>query len=53
MLGTTISPYTILEEIGEGDQGTVDRAPDARLNRDVALRILPERFASGSHGMAV
>jgi len=40
-----LGPYEIKSQIGAGGMGEVYRARDARLNRDVALKILPESFA--------
>ncbi|HUF25164.1 MAG TPA: protein kinase [Vicinamibacterales bacterium] len=43
--GTRIGPYAIGAPIGAGGMGEVYRARDARLDRDVAIKILPEAFA--------
>ncbi len=43
--GTRVGPYEVLAAIGQGGMGEVYRARDAKLARDVALKILPEAFA--------
>jgi eukaryotic-like serine/threonine-protein kinase len=45
MIGESLGPYRIVGELGAGGMGEVYRARDARLNRDVAIKILPEAFA--------
>jgi eukaryotic-like serine/threonine-protein kinase len=44
--GTRLGPYEVLSALGAGGMGEVYRARDPRLNRDVALKILPAEFAA-------
>jgi serine/threonine protein kinase len=44
-VGTQLGPYEILALLGAGGMGEVYRARDPRLDRDVAIKVLPEQFA--------
>jgi len=50
ILGQRLGPYEILAAIGAGGMGEVYRARDTRLDRIVAIKVLPER-ASDRNGL--
>jgi eukaryotic-like serine/threonine-protein kinase len=50
--GTTLGPYEILSLLGAGGMGEVYRARDTRLDRNVAIKILPQAFAADAERVA-
>src|SRR5438046_1956091 len=46
MIGTALNQYRITASIGAGGMGEVFRARDTRLNRDVAVKVLPKDFVA-------
>jgi Tol biopolymer transport system component len=50
--GTRLGPYEIVSAIGAGGMGEVYRARDRKLNRDVALKVLPEALAADPDRLA-
>ncbi len=50
--GARVGAYEIKDLIGEGGMGQVYRARDTKLNRDVAIKVLPELFAADADRLA-
>ena len=50
--GITIGPYAVTAKIGEGGMGEVYRARDTKLDRDVALKVLPQAFTDDPDRLA-
>src|SRR3982751_3987366 len=50
--GRQLGPYQIAAPIGAGGMGEVYRARDTTLNRDVAIKVLPDLFANDPERLA-
>ena len=50
--GARLGPYEIVKPLGAGGMGEVYRARDAKLNRDVAIKVLPDSFAGDPERLA-
>src|SRR5512145_2104869 len=48
--GTRLGPYELLSPLGAGGMGEVFRARDTRLDRDVAVKVLPPHLSSSEEG---
>ena len=50
--GTRLGPYEVTAQIGQGWMGEVYQARDTKLNRNVALKVLPVAFATDQDRLA-
>jgi eukaryotic-like serine/threonine-protein kinase len=50
--GSRLGPYEILSPLGAGGMGEVYRARDTKLDREVAIKVLPEKLAQDAAALA-
>jgi serine/threonine protein kinase len=50
--GMRLGPYEVIAPIGAGGMGEVYRAKDSRLDREVAIKVLPEHMAKDTEALA-
>ena len=51
-IGSRLGPYSVTAKIGEGGMGAVYRARDTKLDRGVALKVLPQAFTNDPDRLA-
>ena len=50
--GTSLGRYEVRSQLGAGGMGAIYRARDTKLNREVAIKLLPEGFTEDAEGVA-
>src|SRR5687768_11561562 len=50
--GTRLGPYEVISPLGAGGMGEVYRARDRRLERDVAVKVLPDHLSENPQALA-